>query len=297
MFSTRIGVSQAATMRPWSTSSPGFCPRYVSSLTTCIWFLAAWWVKRSLPCARLRGMPIPIVCSWSTRFHGPGLEEMPEAVLAVLGESDEAVRVPFDMDAPPIEALQAGLPGLADLVEERADETPIVLVGECTLAPAVIAGMRRRHPAIALVWIDAHGDLNTPETTPSGFLGGMPFAVILGWALPEVATAAGLGEPVPVERAVLVDGRDLDPGERANVERSGLARVDDVAAALEVLPPDVPLHVHLDTDVVDPAGASRHGLPCPGRLERRADARRVLCARGDGTHRRDQRVWRQRAPG
>ena len=207
---------------------------------------------------------------------------MPEAVLAVLGDSGEAVRVPFDMDAPPIEALQAGLPGLADLVEERADETPIVLVGECTLAPAVIAGMRRRHPGIALVWIDAHGDLNTPETTPSGFLGGMPFAVILGWALPEVAAAAGLGEPVPVERAVLVDGRDLDPGERANVERSGLARVDDVAAALEVLPPDVPLHVHLDTDVVDPEALPGMDFPAPDgwSVEQMLDECSALAATG-----------------
>jgi len=227
-------------------------------------------------------MPIPIVCSWSTRFHGPGLEEMPEAVLAALGAADDAVRMPFDLDAPPIEALQAGLPALADTVEAHAGGLPIALVGECTLAPAVFAGIRRKYPGVAVIWIDAHGDLNTPETSPSGFLGGMPFAVALGWALPELAAAAGLGEPIAIERAVLVGARDLDPGEQEGIERTGLQSVEDVAAALAVLPSDVPLHVHLDTDVVDPEALPGMDFPAPDgwSVERMLDECSALAATG-----------------
>ena len=115
-----------------------------------------------------------VVAPWSSRFHGPGMEEGPAAIAAVLG-ADTWWGVDFDLDAPPEEALAAGLPNLADPVRGAAG--PLALLGECTLAPAVAAGLRRRHPDLALVWVDAHGDLNTPETTPSGFLGGMPFAI------------------------------------------------------------------------------------------------------------------------
>ena len=103
--------------------------------------------------------------------------------------------------------------------------TPVVVMSECTLVPPVLAAVRERHPEVALVWIDAHGDLNTPETTPSGFIGGMPFAQLLGWCFDDWRRLAGLEPPFPEERAVLVGGRDLDPGERENVDRSQLHEV------------------------------------------------------------------------
>ena len=95
-----------------------------------------------------------------------------------------------------------------------AGGTPVVLLSECTLVPPVLAAVRERHPDVRLVWIDAHGHLNTPATIPSGFLGGMPFAELLGWCFDDWRRQAGLEPPLPEERAVLVGGRDLDPGER-----------------------------------------------------------------------------------
>ena len=188
------------------------------------------------------------------------MEEGPDAVLAVLG--GDAERVPFDLEAPTADALAAGLPRLADAVAARG-EPPFALLGECTLAPAVTGGLRRRHPDLALVWIDAHGDLNTPATSPSGFLGGMPFAVALGWCHDGLRRAASLEPALPVTRAALVGARDLDPGEAESIAREGLASVATVEEALAALPPDAPLHVHVDGDVLDPADAPGVDFPAP----------------------------------
>jgi arginase len=168
-------------------------------------------------------------------------------------------------EGPPEDALTAHLPRmLAESRKAVAAGTPVVVMSECTLVPPVLAAVRERHSDVALVWIDAHGDLNTPETTPSGFLGGMPFAELLGWCFDDWRRLAGLEPPLPEERAVLVGGRDLDPGERANVDRSRVHESDDAAGALAALPPDAPLYVHVDTDVLDPSLTPDAGFPAPG---------------------------------
>jgi arginase len=168
-------------------------------------------------------------------------------------------------EGPPEDALTAHLPRL--LAASRtavAAGTPVVVMSECTLVPPVLAAVRERHPDVALIWIDAHGDLNTPDTTPSGFLGGMPFAQLLGWCFDDWRRQAGLEPPLPEERAVLVGGRDLDPGERDSVDRSRLHESDDAAGALAALPSDSPLYVHVDTDVLDPTLTPDAGFPAPG---------------------------------
>jgi arginase len=203
-----------------------------------------------------------IQVGWSSRFHGPGMEEGPAAVAAALGV-DDAQTVDLDLEAPATDALVAGLPGVRAAVA-RAGARPLALLGECTLTPAVTAGLRDAHPDLVLVWLDAHGDLNTPETSPSGFLGGMPFAILLGWCHEPLRVAAGLDPPLPEARAALVGARDLDPGERAAIAGSRLVVADDVAGALAALPADAPIHVHLDGDVLDPADAPGVDFPAPG---------------------------------
>jgi arginase len=206
-------------------------------------------------------MPSPslLVVPYSTLFHGPGMEDGPDAIAALLG--GPTVRVPLALDAPVAGALADGLPRLADAVAEARD--PLVLLGECTLAPAVAGGLRRRHNDLTLLWIDAHGDLNTPDTTPSGFLGGMPFAILLGWCHDEIRRQAGLDQPLAEDRCALVGARDLDPGERAALDRSAIVESVDVAGALARLPAG-PLWVHLDGDVLDPALAPGVDFPAPG---------------------------------
>jgi arginase len=183
----------------------------------------------------------------------------------VSGQINVTDRIVRFGEGPPENALTAHLPRmLAESRKAVAAGTPVVVMSECTLVPPVLAAVRERHPDVALVWIDAHGDLNTPETTPSGFLGGMPFAELLGWCFDDWRRLAGLDPPLPEERAVLVGGRDLDPGERENVDRSRLHESDDAAGALARLPPDAPLYVHVDTDVLDPSLTPDAGFPAAG---------------------------------
>jgi arginase len=212
-----------------------------------------------------------LVAPWTSRFHGTGMEAGPGALAVALG--GPAQEVPVDQGGPAVGALVAVTTAVT-----AEPGVPLALLGECTLAPAVAAALQERLPGLALVWLDAHGDLNTPETSPSGFLGGMPFAILLGWCHPELRP----GPPLSVERAALVGARDLDPGEVAAIVRSGLASVDGVTDALAVLPGDAPLWVHLDGDVLDPAEAPGVDFPAPGgwTAERLLDECGALAATG-----------------
>jgi arginase len=149
---------------------------------------------------------------------------------------------------------------LADFVERT--EHPVVYAGDCMASIGVLAGLERKGLFPSIYWFDAHGDFNTPETSPSGFLGGMPLAMITGRGDQSILEAVGL-TPVPDDKVVLSGARDLDPGEAEAIARSGLVRlsVHDVA---HVVPPGGPLFVHLDVDVVDPEEMPAVGYPAPG---------------------------------
>ncbi|MFY1636849.1 arginase family protein [Solwaraspora sp. WMMB335] len=143
-----------------------------------------------------------------------------------------------------------------------AGSRPLVCSGDCTTALGVVAGLQRTGSDPAVVWFDAHGDLQTPETTTSGYLGGMPLRLLAGYR-PELI-AAGLGlSPVAEERIVLVDGRDLDPPEVDYLRQSPIRRipVDGIDPAGL---PDGPIYLHLDADVVDPVELPGLWFPAPG---------------------------------
>src|SRR5215471_4668552 len=91
------------------------------------------------------------------------------------------------------------------------DDLLLVLEGDCTHAVGAIGGLARAKGSPGVVWFDAHGDLNTMETTTSGYLGGLPYAVALGWDLDDWRLAAGLEQPVRPEAAALIGASDLDP--------------------------------------------------------------------------------------
>ena len=163
-------------------------------------------------------------------------------------------------DASPLERMGVLYAGLADRVAAGAEAR--VQAGDCVAALGVVAGLQRRGIDPHVVWLDAHGDFNTWETSPSGFLGGMPLAMMVGLGEPAVADAVGLRRLTP-ERVWLVGARDLDLGERENVAASGVRQVGvDELAELE--PPAGPLYVHVDVDVVDPGDMPALDYPAPG---------------------------------
>ena len=144
-----------------------------------------------------------------------------------------------------------------------AGERPVSIAGDCCAAIGVLAGLQRAGQEATLLWLDAHGDANTWETTPSGFLGGMPLAMAVGLGEQTLLAATGL-RPWPAARVVLTDGRDLDPGERVNVAAAGIGHVTNVEALLQPgALPDGSLVVHFDADVIDPSEAPAMNYPAP----------------------------------
>ena len=138
---------------------------------------------------------------------------------------------------------------------------PISLAGDCCAAVPVLAGLRAAGVEPTLVWIDAHGDFNTPETSPSQFLGGMPLAMMVGRGPQWMCEAVGL-DPFPEERVWLIDGRDLDPLERQALDASRVNRAE--VSGLGGLGLSGPVWVHIDLDVIDADEAPGFNYPVPG---------------------------------
>jgi arginase len=182
-----------------------------------------------------------------------------------------------------------------------AGALPLVLGGDHSLAAGSVAASARwvtraqAHP-LGLIWVDAHGDMNTPETTASGNVHGMPLAALLGNEPVELATIGSRPAVLP-EHTVLVGVRNLDDREKARVrqsgvhvftmkdiDREGIAHVAERALALAA-DGTGGIHVSFDMDVCDPAIAPGVGTPVKGGLDYReahmvmemvADSRRLV---------------------
>jgi arginase len=140
---------------------------------------------------------------------------------------------------------------------------PVSIAGDCCTTLGVLAGLQQSEIAPTLLWIDAHGDLNTWETSPSGFLGGMPLAMILGLGEQTIMESLGV-KPLETDRIMLTDGRDLDLGESDLIESLDLQHVPKITDLLETPAPEGPLYVHFDSDILDPADAPAMGYLAPG---------------------------------
>ncbi len=153
---------------------------------------------------------------------------------------------------------------LADFVARavRDGERPVSIAGDCCTTIGVLAGLQSAGLRPALVWLDAHGDFNTPETTPSGFIGGMPLAMIVGRGDQGLVRAAGMTNQ-PEADVILSDARDLDPGEAEAVRQSAVRHVTRLSDLPRRLPA-APLYVHLDMDVLSPEDAPAMLYPTPG---------------------------------
>ena len=107
-----------------------------------------------------------------------------------------------------------------------AGELPIVLGGDHSIAIGSIAGTashcRDHNRSLGLIWFDAHADMNTPETTPSGHIHGMPLAVLFGYGAPELTGIGGFSPKLDPKLCAHVGARDIDPGERELIRKLGL---------------------------------------------------------------------------
>jgi arginase len=140
---------------------------------------------------------------------------------------------------------------------------PVLAAADCSIAVTTLPAALRHRPDARVLWLDAHGDYNTPASSGSGYLGGMCLAGACGeWD-------AGLGETIAAERLVLAGVRDLDGGERELLERSdatviGASVVETLVAVKNALD-GAPVFIHLDLDVLDPEEFPA-AVPAPGGL-------------------------------
>jgi len=157
---------------------------------------------------------------------------------------------------------------------------PLVLGGDHSVALGTLGGLASVHGAGGVLWIDAHGDLNTPETTPSGNVHGMPLAAALGRAGAGFESNSWPLPSVDPNHVAIVGVRSLDPGERAVVKDTGIAvyTITDIdrrglepvfREALERVSGAAFVHVSLDLDVVDPDVAPGVGTAVRGGLSYR----------------------------
>jgi arginase len=172
-------------------------------------------------------------------------------------------------------------------------QTPLVLGGDHSLAAGTVSGVaefyRRQHQKIGVIWIDAHSDINTPETSPSGNVHGMPLAALLGLGAgsgPDSGPKSGLGPlsqifgyspKISPENTVIIGVRDIDVAERENIRRAGIAEVytmrDIDERGMRTVMEEalraagrgtVGYHVSLDMDWIDPEDAPGVGTPVRG---------------------------------
>ena len=169
----------------------------------------------------------------------------------------------------------------------RAGRAPLVVGGDCSHSVGVFAGLQQVFGAdarIGLVWFDAHGDFNTPQTSLSQMLGGMPVAVCAGLAYPQWREGAGVRAPLPTDRILFVDVRNLDAPE-AQLLHATAATVAAVAPGFPgaALGPAVAalaarcdlLYLHIDSDILDAALVPNHGTREPNGPDRAQVARAI----------------------
>jgi arginase len=208
--------------------------------------------------------PLRITClrartSDRTDGAGAGAQALAEALGGrVVGSASPGRPRDWSEDLPEARpVLEAAAAEVSAAIDQG--ELPLLTASDCTICIATLPTAARRIPGLRVLWLDAHGDFNTPETTPSGFLGGMCLAAACGrWD-------AGWPDTLDPAAVSFVGVRDLDPGERVEVEEAGVGNG---------VPGDGPVFVHLDLDVLDPSVLAPQ-FPVPDGLQP-AEVRDVL---------------------
>jgi arginase len=199
--------------------------------------------------------PLRVTClrgrtSDRTDGAGQGAQALAELLGGrVIGEASPGRPRNWDEDLPDAQpVLEAAAGELSAALDQG--ELPVLTASDCSICIATFPTVAARVPGVRFLWIDAHGDFNSPATTPSGFLGGMCLAAACGrWD-------AGWPETVDPQAVHFLGVRELDPGEREDVEAAGVERG---------VPAEGPVYVHLDVDGLDPEVMPVQ-FPVPGGL-------------------------------
>jgi arginase len=157
---------------------------------------------------------------------------------------------------------------------------PFIIGGDCSMLMGIVEGLRSLELRLGIVYMDAHGDFNTPETTPSGIIGGMDVAIVAGRGSKKLAAMFGHSPLLPEENIVLYGVRDLDPLEAKALAESKVRvypREKIKAQGAEKAAEEILrylkskcgcLYLHIDLDVLDTSVFSAQGLPVPDGLSK-----------------------------
>lgn len=172
---------------------------------------------------------------------------------------------------------------LANVVTEalQAGELPLILGGDHSIALGSISGTARVHKNLGVIWIDAHADFNTEETTPSGNIHGMILAALSGIGDKRLTDVGGWSPKIPIDQIVIVGARDLDPGEQellrthhvhvftmSDIDEHGISAVMQQATRIAGRDGS-PIHLSMDMDSMDPREAPGVGTAVRGGLSYR----------------------------
>jgi len=230
---------------------------------------------------------------YSGSRSGPELSQGPESlsregVIDMLNKMDCTVRGPETVRLTPEEDKDYGVwhrvgmanGHLGEIVakNEKDGYFSVGFLSNCNSLMGMLAGLQhsgtgRRPLKVGLVWIDAHGDFNTPETTLSGMLGGMPVAVSAGMCLTRLRLGAGFDPALPTKYIVMACVRDTDPLEQELIDRSDIQHIttvdirtlsDNIHRQMRRLSSitDI-IYIHIDMDVLDPVEVQGHSLNVP----------------------------------
>jgi arginase len=207
-------------------------------------------------------------------YHVTDRGNVPVALAETKGRGDD--RAPF------LNEIAYSAERTAECVQQALARraTPIVLGGDHSVAAGTVAGVaqyfRAQNKPVGLIWIDAHSDINTPETSPSGNIHGMPLAALLGMGPTVLSSLLGWSPKVLPQHTVVVGIRDVDEAERLNIRRAGITvytmRDIDELGLRAVMEKAIQIaaagtagfHVSMDMDWVDPKEAPGVGTPVPG---------------------------------
>ncbi len=164
----------------------------------------------------------------------------------------------------------------------QSDSFPLVLGGDHSIAIGTLAGVAKHYENLGVIWYDAHGDLNTAETSPSGNIHGMPLAVSLGIGHPSLTNIMGYTPKIKPENVMIIGARSLDEGKRKlikekgikvytmhEIDRLGMTKVMEEAITYLQNQRTDGVHLSLDLDGLDPHDAPRVGTPVIGGISHR----------------------------
>lgn len=191
--------------------------------------------------------------------------------------------VPTDTNLKNLREVVDASEKLAEKVDHiiKAKRFPLVLGGDHSIAIGTFAGIAKHYKNLGVIWYDAHGDLNTPETSPSGNIHGMPLAVSLGLGHPDLVKIAGFSPKIKPENIVIIGARALDEGEKELIREKGIRvytmheidRMGMTAVMEETIrylsEKTDGVHLSLDLDGLDPNDAPGVGTPVIGGISYR----------------------------